>query len=964
MHPGKKNASTRIAKTVAAACTVAALLTPSTSNADGKLTGRVTDQSGEFFFEGALITIHELNLETVSSGGGRFTFNSVPAGDYKMEVSYLGAKPVLNTVRIKDEQTTNHTIKIGKESDVIENVIVYGQGAAVNKAINQMRAADNITSVVTSDFVGQFPDENVSEALQRVAGVFIERDQGEGRFVGVRGISPGLNVSQINGLAIPAPENSTRAVALDVLPSDLVESLEVTKTLTPDMSADSIGGTINVKSLNAFDRSGMYYRFKTEARYNDLEEETEYKYSGAFTNVFQLGEGELGVALSYSNGEKTIGTDNIEVDGGWDNDFEDSGIRAAEEVEMRNYEVTREREGIALNLDYHANDSANYYLRSLYSKFSDQEFRNRIEFKLDEGDISELTETSHVRTDTELQRELKDRFEEQEILSIQIGGENRIDDWKIEYSYGYSEAQEEEPGRIDSQFENGGVSSAGYTSLGETPTLVMSADAMDASTFELDEIVVENNFTDDEKSVFKLDLTRDISIGGNPGYIKFGARYSTREKTNDLDLAVYDGFAGDPTLAQFVNGSTDFTLGNYGPYIDYRLQRDFVLGAVSGVSECAVGTYDENLCSFELDEDESILGSARDYVIEEDIFAAYLMSRVDVGAWRFVYGLRYEDTAFSAQGFQASEVDVPGEDDVQIVANSFDNDYDNLFPGINLRYKHSDELIIRAAYTESISRPSFGNLNPSPDEIVIEEDGTDIVLEVEAGNPLLEPYESRNLDFSVEYYPGDIGILSAGVFYKQIENFIFNADVSSIADPADYAGSIAVTDAEIFMPLNGEDADLHGLELSWTRQFSELPEPFDGLLMIANATFTDSEADLGLPDGAERSNDSKLTNQADTVANFVIGYEKYGLSLRLSTAFIDERIAEINLEDATNDLYEDTHNQVDFTARYDINDQFQVFFNAININEEPNYRYFGNGRYNAQYDEVGSSYVLGFSYRN
>ncbi|MYL01673.1 MAG: TonB-dependent receptor plug domain-containing protein [Gammaproteobacteria bacterium] len=123
-----------------------------------------------------------------------------------------------------------------------------------------MRSADNLISVVTSDSIGQFPDENVSEALQRINGVFVERDQGEGRFVGVRGIDPQLNVASINGLNVPAPESDRRNVALDVIPSDLVESLEVTKTLTPDQDGDAIGGTINIKSLSAFDREGMSYK--------------------------------------------------------------------------------------------------------------------------------------------------------------------------------------------------------------------------------------------------------------------------------------------------------------------------------------------------------------------------------------------------------------------------------------------------------------------------------------------------------------------------------------------------------------------------------------------------------------------------------------------------------------------------------------------------------------------------------
>ena len=901
--------------------------------ADGTLEGRVTDQSGKVYFAGAIVTAEngDQRFETASEDGGRFRFGSLPAGDYKVVVSYVGAKTSEVTATVNDDATTSTSIKIGEDVSQMENVIVIGQAAGQLSAINQMRAADNLVSIVTSDSIGQFPDENVTEALQRISGVFIERDQGEGRFVGVRGIDPGLNVATINGLNVPSPESDVRNVALDVIPSDLVESLEVTKSVTPDMDGDAVGGTINIKSLSAFDRDGMTYKINAQGTYNELEEDDGYKVSASFTNVFDFADGQLGVAFSASSAERNFGTDNIESDGGWE---EEDGVRFHEEMEMRNYEVTRERDGIALNLDYLASSTDSYYLRYLHSEFSDQEFRNRTELKLDEGDVS-FDANSLTATGTEVQRELKDRFEEQEIDSLLLGGKNIVGNWTFEYSLGMSQASEDEPGRIDSEFEYGDVAEAGYRSLGEIPGVFLSADAYDPSNFELKEIVAEDNFTEDEETAFKFDITYDTEFNGNPGIIKFGGKFRTREKTNDVNARIFEDFdesaVGEQTLASFVDGDTDFTLANYGPNVSSSLQRNFVRGNIGGNSACQLATYDDTACPFIMDEDGSLLDSSRDFTVEEDVTALYIMSRVDIDQWRVVYGLRYEQTDYSAEGFNVREVDVDGEDDVQVVATNFDNDYSHILPSINVRYKPTDDLIIRAAYTQTIARPSFGDLTPTADEIEIEEDDGEIEMAVEAGNPALDPYESQNFDLSVDYYPESLGVFSAGVFFKQIDNFIFDADVSSVVDPSTYAGTIAVTDAEIMQPLNGESADLWGLELGWTRQFNELPAPFDGLLLMANATFTDSEADLGLPADADRSNDSTLPLQADTVTNFVIGYEKYGLSLRLSSAYVSERITEIDLEDASNDLYEDEHHQLDFTAKYDINQNLQVFFNAINL---------------------------------
>ena len=565
------------------------LLPVSSLLAEGVVEGRVSDQSGEVYFEGAIVSLPELNIERVTDSTGRFRFQGVPAGEYQLEVSYVGAEPVSAGVTVRDDATEEANIRIGSQVGLMENIIVVGQAAGAYGAINRMRSADNLISVVTSDSIGQFPDENVSEALQRINGVFIERDQGEGRFVGVRGIDPQLNVASINGLNVPAPESDRRNVALDVIPSDLVESLEVTKTLTPDQDGDAIGGTINIKSLTAFDREGMSYQLKGQSFYNDLQGSRGHKFSGTFTNAFDFAGGELGLAMSVSTNEREFGTDNLEADGGW---AEDGGVRYHEEMEMRNYEITRKRDGFALNVDYRPNETSNYYLRTLYSDFSDLELRNRIEFKLDKGDL-DFDSDSLTSTDTRLQRELKDRYEEQEILSLLVGGEHLIGDWTVEYSAGYSEASEEEPGRIDSQFELRGVEYARYENLGRVPVLSYSADGGRAENFELDEITIEDNFTNDEETALKFDITREMTVAGNPGYIRFGAKHRARDKNRDSGLRVFekfdDAFGSAPLLSQFVSGSADYMLGAYGPYADPGLQRSFVWGNIGGNARLHAG---------------------------------------------------------------------------------------------------------------------------------------------------------------------------------------------------------------------------------------------------------------------------------------------------------------------------------------------------------------------------------------
>ncbi len=178
-----------------------------------------------------------------------------------------------------------------EEPLVMEHVEVIGQAVSIDEALKDQRNSDSVESVVHADGIGQLPDDNAAEALQRIPGISVERDQGEGRFVSVRGIAPDLNSVTINGTLVPSPESDRRAVALDVLPSELVQSLSVVKTLTPDMDANSLGGTIEVQSLSAFDHDGLFYSLSGEGSYDDNVDKTSPKFSGAISNRFSLGDG-------------------------------------------------------------------------------------------------------------------------------------------------------------------------------------------------------------------------------------------------------------------------------------------------------------------------------------------------------------------------------------------------------------------------------------------------------------------------------------------------------------------------------------------------------------------------------------------------------------------------------------------------------------------------------------------------
>ncbi|ONM45022.1 TonB-dependent receptor [Halopseudomonas pachastrellae] len=799
-----------------------------------------------------------------------------------------------------------------------EVMTIIGQAAQMEQALEEQRLSNNTESVVHADAIGQLPDENAAEALQRVPGISVERDQGEGRFVRVRGLGADLNSVTINGTLVPAPESDRRAVAMDVLPSELIQSLSVVKTLTPDMDANSLGGTIEVESLSGFDHDGLFYSLSTEASYDDNTGDTSPEVSGAFSNRFSVGDGvdNLAIAAALSWADRSFGSDNVETGGAWD--FDDPAGARLEELEERRYDINRERAGIGLNVDYRPDEDTELYLRTLYSRFKDSETRqaNVIEFA--------DAQLAGERGDAEGAREIKDREETQEIKSLVIGGERQLGDWKVAAQYGYSEAEEDSPLHTPGAvFEgNDDFVNAGYDDS-KQPNLSIDDAFYDPANFSLAEIEREQGLTTDTEQNIRVDLTRDWFMADLPSQLQFGAKFSTREKDNNLDVWAYEdfdtyGFTDDQlSLEHFVSGTT-----RLGPKISASALERLLSGL--------------NPADFYDDEESRI----NDFTIQENINAAYLMNTVDIDDLRIIAGLRYEGTRLKTEGTGLNEG----------VFESVDtrNSYHHWLPGLHAIYQLGANSQLRASWTNSVVRPTFGQLFPG---FVV--DGN----EAEFGNPNLKPLESSNLDLGIEHYMGRAGAVSAFVFYKDIENFVYDAD---LAGTGDYA-----TFDEAMSYVNGDSATVYGLELAYAQKFSWLPAPWNGLLVNANTTLSRSDADIEQynPDtGRMQSRSIDLPGQSDLTGNLTLGWENDKLSLRVSANYKSDYLDEVgDVLDKRYDYRVDDQLFVDLSASYFLTDNLQLFMAAQNITDESYYVYTGDRKYNAQYEEYGPTYKDGLT---
>lgn len=909
----------------------------------GEVRGTVADAGDTDALQAVEVVIEELGRRAVTARDGSYVFEDVPAGSYTIVASYIGAEPVSFTIAVPETGTVVRNFAMGQSGS---QILVIGQSAAQASALSRKRAADGISDVLTRDSIGQFPDQNVAESLRRLPGINVLNDQGEGRFVAVRGLDPNLNATSVNGVRIPSPEGDIRAVALDVVSSEIIESIEVKKSLTPDMDADTIGASIEINTTSAFDRKDDLYVVKLGGSYNELRDELTpdvgFDFAKRLTDNFGVSGG-----LSFYN--RKFQTDNIEADDWTEND----GLIYAEEVQYRDYLVERERISATLGFDARVGETTELYLKGVWSQFDDQEFRRRLVFGLGDANVSgsglmpvfdDFTPDAGMLDDEgeeieqaviEVERDAKDRFERQRIRTLVFGGESDFGALDAEYSVSWAKSSEFESGSVDptvflGEFEN--ELTVGFDYADERrPAFNVStgADAFfDPTRYELDEVeLTALSDAEDEEFAGRLDLGYDIVTDTGTFRIQGGVKARFREKQFNGEIEFYE--ADDVTLADVLGNGPSNTLANLAPLPGLTEPTEFFFA---------------NQSIFELVQPDSAIDSANeDYSVEEDIFAGYLLGRWETDDLLVIGGVRYERTDNTLSGFETVLTEVDDDEIVTVTPIQFERDYDHWLPSLNIRYAAQPNLILRLAGYRSLVRPNLEQLAP---RVEIDEDNEAVI-----GNPTLNPFTAWNIDASIEYYMSNNGAITAAVFYKDLDDYIVGVNLES----GPFLG-FEFEEAESF--INGESAEIFGVELSASQRLSFLPSPLDGLLVQGNYTYTDATGSvvtepLAGPTDTPSFRDIALPATSEHTFNAVLGYEKGPVSLRLAGTYRDGFLDEINSDGPEFDRFVDDLFQLDFTARYQATSNVQVYFEWININNAEFFAFnnFGGRQNNLQYEE-------------
>src|SRR5690606_24999673 len=538
----------------------------------GVISGEVTDAYDGFALPGASLYIEDSNRYTVSDQNGGYQFLDVPEGTYTVYVEYIGYTTEFAEIVVESGKTARLNFQMLIGDNTLEELVIVGdflRGQA--KALNQQKNNSNITNIISSDQVGRFPDANVGDALKRVPGITMQNDQGEARNIIIRGLSPELNSVTLNGDRIPSAEGDNRNVQMDLIPSDMISTIEVNKTLTPDMDADAIGGSVNLitravpnKQRISATLAGGYMPIRENGSYN-----------GCLVYGNCVGDSKWGIVLGGTIQSQTCGSDNNQA--AWK---DDDGNPLVEEMEIRKYDVQRIRRSFSLATDYEINSRNRIELNAIYNWRDDRENRYAVTYKDMEWDADQNSYVGDIRRQTkggiDDNTNKNARLERQKVMNFSLRGEHLLTS-KLDFDWAasYSKASEDRPNERYIEFEQERLLLNNDFSNPRQP--FVGDHYHDYSQFSLNELTDNQDYTSEDEFGAKLNFRFPLSvIDGQKGRFRFGTRLRIKNKKRDNIFYEYtpvDDFGAMNTVSLENWSGSNFAPGSQytpGGFVDKR----------------------------------------------------------------------------------------------------------------------------------------------------------------------------------------------------------------------------------------------------------------------------------------------------------------------------------------------------------------------------------------------------------
>ncbi len=888
----------------------------STAASAETLSGRVLDARNQAPLEAASVVLDGGVQRTRTDAQGRFEFRNIAPGAQPVTISYLGLQPMAREVTVLPGSGASETFALESEALMLDTVVVTGTTGAQIAALNQQRESSVISNVISADQAGRFPDANAAEAMRRIPGVSIEREEkaGDGRYVSIRGLDSGLNAFSINGMRVAQSDEENRRVPLDTVHTGALSRITVYKSLSPDLDGDGIGGAVEMDTATAFELGRPVRTLSAEGIYQDFAGELGYLVSGTYADIFGE-ESQFGLLVSFTLEDRDTAGYVVENDEEWlpvdeDNATQDAAWHPGEEMEYNTYTNNRKKRGVSAALEWKLSETTEWYFKTSLNQFTDTELNNGRHFVMDDFEFDALQDPAvplSYSTDNAVLAYGEFEKTEWELSNTILGGTTRLGEVRLDYSAAYSTGQQEEPRDYEVFYAVELEDAVGWdlSDANFPRPILSSADAArleDPANYEFDEVDMDYDQSQDTKWGFTLDATWDASDvltlkAGLKG--QFSERELNEANRFQSDEAKHDSLAASGLLgasSSFADMGQSLVILGYDP------------AALDQIFENRNSLFEDTTDPIP-DEDS--------YVANEDIYAGYLMGTWNLGHWEVVGGVRLEYTEVETHNQElvvivdeddpAYGADQPGwnpyeEENYLLRPLTSRSTYTEVLPRLQVNYRASDRLVYRAAAFTSLARPEFQFISGATEA---ERDGGE--YEVTLGNPDLDAAYAWNFDLGVEYYLDGIGVVSVNGFYKTIDGFIFN----DAAPENEYDGEYLGAPATFEQPVNGNTATIHGIEFNYVTRFTSLPGAMSGLGFYGNLTLQDSEADTGLDE--DNLTDVPFFNAPDYVGTVALTYDRAGFDCSLSYSFRDGYLDE--LMDGIN-IYAQAYESLDLQLAY------------------------------------------------
>lgn len=917
----------------------------------GTITGHVVDVSTEAHLAGAAVILVGPGTVAIVEHDGTFELRGIPAGNWSLNVSYLGYTDQSLGVTVVAGQTVRLDAALRPAIANLQPNQLEGARESQARAINQQLSATIRKNIVAADAIGNFPDVNAAEAVKRLPGISTVRQHGEDRDITIRGAAPNLNAITVDGVSVLSNQVDGRTVSLDVFPAEQLAGVEITKSVLPDQDADSIGGAINLRTKSAFDARGRVLAVNGFWQYNDLAAQSSYRTGVNFSNVIGA-EGHWGLQLSVSRDQRRALEETVEP-AGWDRRIgaaANGGYAgfSPDSVPFTYADIKRERTGGSFSLERKSGPSSLLYLRTSYNESNERNARSRfvVQHAGAIGAASPVTIadgqlTAFTSTTARGQRVVNPSQLTVAGSSVALGGRALLNEWKLGLVGSLARGTSHQDS-VTGQWETAANTTATFNLTdSERPiiTRIAGVDLYDPSAYAFSQLQVQDGRLRNCEYAVKGDASRELVGASGPLRLSTGFKFRWSPRKWDQETQPYNSPTSSPLAlndARF-GGAAEVKSGflhgqmPFGPSVSPYLFYDFARANLSLFGSNPGATLQDTLPA--------------DYYVSEGIGAGYLMGEWTRGTFTALGGVRYEHTKTVSKGYRQNTA-LPTTSPARYAWVRHDSGYHDLLPGFHLRYAPRKKLVLRASWNNTLARPQTNRISPSLDVTTPAAPSVSDPVIVSGGNPNLRATTSANLDFSAEYYLKAIGLISAGYFRKQLEGPVYRRTSE---------GAYEGKPARFTVFENAGRARLSGWEFIYQHQLGFLPGPFDALGLYANYTTVDSEVVLTEPGRVGEK--VPLFNQSDQLGNVALTYQKHGVFVRLSHHWRGDYL--VALATAGLDQYARGFESNDLLASYKLSAQWTVKLEATNLGAAPEQQYAGAPQRNIYYGDTGRSYALG-----